>query len=84
MKTKVTISLEEEFVKKAKRFAKSNKRTLSAQINASVTKDWQSVSSAKRKMKIIAELAGSVVFTEEDSHKPYKQLRNEAYSTREV
>lgn len=84
MKTKVTISLEEEFVRKAKRFAKSNKRTLSAQINESVTKDWESVASVKRKMKIIEELAGTVAFTEEDSQMSYKQLRNEAYATREV
>ncbi|MCP4457166.1 MAG: hypothetical protein GY816_03925 [Cytophagales bacterium] len=78
MKTKVTLSLDEDFVKEAKRFAKSKNRSLSAQVRESVMKDVVEQSLVEEKLKVITKLAGSIKLPPEDANKTLDELRYEA------
>ena len=78
MKTKVTLSLDEDFVKEAKRFAKSRNLSLSAQVKESVMKDLQEQSQVEKKLKALSKLAGSIKIPPEDAHKSLDELRYEA------
>jgi phosphoglycerol transferase MdoB-like AlkP superfamily enzyme len=79
MKTKVTLSLDEDFVKEAKAYAKSKNRTLSAQVMMSVKSELSQEQSMHKKIAAIKRLAGSAKLSQEDTYKSYKQLKHEAY-----
>lgn len=79
MKTKVTLSMDKEFVEEAKKFAKSKNKSLSAQIEDSLTNDMEEEKSIKKKIAALKSLSGSIQLLPEDANKSFEQLKYEAY-----
>jgi len=76
MKTKVTLSLEEGFVKEAKRRAKTNNKTLSGYITDSVIELEEQKSERNRRTQALKELAGSIRLPEEVANMSIKEIRD--------
>lgn len=79
MKTKVTLSLDKDFVERAKKFAKSKGQSLSQEVTDAMMEKMEEKQEIRKKLEIVGQLAGSLKLPKEDVNKPFKQLRNEAY-----
>ena len=79
MKTKVTLSMDKEFVEEAKKFAKKNNHSLSQEVSISLSDRMKRSDLAKqKKMEAIRRLAGSINLPDELANKSWDELRYDA------
>lgn len=76
MKTKVTLSLDADFVKEAKRFAQSEKRSLSAQVMESVRKDLEEKAKVKKQKLALIRLEGRFKLLKETEGMSLDELKS--------
>ncbi len=78
MKTKVTLSLDKDFVKEAKKFAAARHTSLSALVTDSVNHLKNELNEQEEKKKALKTLSGSINLPKEIAEKGWDELRWEA------